>query len=144
VSPALRFVRTLLTLWLTFILTQPVPVHACAMRNGTLRTAPATPTASGAISHAQHDMAAAMRTGDAAMGMTMDHAAQVPSDDANKGCHCIGDCAAAASVALLAPRYSAIPAPARVLAALPGSIPIVRSFDAPTYLHPPATAPPIA
>lgn len=134
-SPAARLVRALFTIWLTFILTQPVAVHACAMRNGTLRTIPVTATA------AEHDMAVAMADGMGAMA-GMDHGTPTPSGQGSK-CHCFGDCAAAASMIPVTASYSLVPAPARVLAAPIVSTVVERSFDEPTYLHPPATAPPV-
>lgn len=135
-SRAARFVRALFAVWLTFILTQPVAVHACAMRNGTLRTIPVTATV------AQHDMAAATSGSTGAMG-GMDHGTSAPSEQSSK-CHCFGDCAATVQVATVAASYSLVPAPAHVLATPAVPNVVERSFEEPTYLHPPATAPPVA
>jgi hypothetical protein len=138
VSPAVRFVRALFVVWLTFILTQPVALHSCAMQNGTLSTVPVAVSG-----HAQHDMAGQMASGAHELVGGMDHSNSSNSGQPNK-CHCFGDCAATASVALIAPSYAVVPAPAHVTAA--PSVPAVveQSFEQPTYLQPPATAPPIA
>lgn len=136
-SPVTRIIRAVLTIWLTFILTQPVAVHACAMRNGTLRSVPVSATSS----LQENDPA---MTGDmAGMMGAMDHSTPSPGGT-NTKCHCFGDCATPIPAALFAASYSLVPAPPQLLVAPIVSTAVERSFEEPTHLHPPATAPPAA
>lgn len=134
-SPVVRFVRCVLLFWVTFILTQPVAVHGCAMRNGTLRSDPPAGAASGAMS--------------ASMPGTTGHMMADPTHDMSRHdgaptCHCIGDCAVAHHAALLPPAVASVPAPPQVLLARVVPVVVERAFDAPSHLQPPATAPPVA
>jgi hypothetical protein len=130
-TPTRRSIRTVFALWLAFVLTQPVAVHACAMRNGTLMAAPA------ATEHAGHTMAGATD----AMASMMRHDASSPTGETTQHCHCFGECAASAAFALIPPR-TAVPAPPSVLAETREFLAVEHSVEAPDYLRPPATAPP--
>lgn len=123
-----RSMRAVFCLWLTFVLTQPVAVHACAMRNGTLMAAPT------AAQHAGHRMADAMTS-------AMHHGASSPAGETTQHCHCFGECAASVAAALVPPR-PAVPAPLAVRADTRDIASIGQSVEQPDHLRPPTTAPP--
>jgi hypothetical protein len=87
-----RVASAWLGVWLTFVVAEPVPVHACAMHDGHAAVpAGGVASANAHDEHHQHGASATAHGGEQA----------APSEDgtapaSHGGCLCLGDCCAAA------------------------------------------------
>jgi len=144
-------------LWLMFVLTQPVAIHACPLRND-----PSVTSTSSAV--ATHDQSAQRvlasgsvlcepgQAGHPAAAATPSHPAQgmthtsSPTHSHQQGattCHCVGTCCVGL---MMTPSVSGsiVPVPTAIAAAREQYPTVTRVVQAPAYRLPPATAPPIA
>jgi hypothetical protein len=105
-SPLRRVGSALLGLWLTFVVAEPMPMHACAMHDGVGAAAhsaaahetagPAAPASAHTAHHgAQHAADGATPTPEAASGVAHDAPTDAPSAPSHGACLCLGDCCAA-------------------------------------------------
>ena len=126
-------------LWFTFVVTEPIPFHECAMHNPLvlMQQASAPPGNGGQAHRGQMSM---MYCGD-----QMSHHGGGQhgrsSHHRHHQCNCLGCCAGTALT--LVPRLSGIvPVPERIAEA-PRAYPVVwHVVTEPDFLLPPATAPP--
>jgi len=121
--PLARAFRAPFLLWLMFMLTQPVPVHACPLRSA----------ADVALS-AQRVLAESAE-------LCAQDQTPAPAHPHQAPCHCVGDCCHSVAMLPTVPP-SVVPVPARIARQTTTDHVVEHSFEQPDYRLPPSTAPP--